>query len=205
MGKLSTISLLCVGLITVTFVPGNAQDWGEITEQEEAYQPPIEYPDANAVILFDRGRLTVTTDGITIDRHVRIKVFNSAGAEEAADIRIAYLDGDKITGLKAQTITPGGKKHKVNRRKVHKQSVGSTSYRTFSFPAVEDGAILEYRYTNANKRFSYLDPWYFQNDLYTVESSFTLALAPGFTYSSLTMSVPGSAQRPVTGEDVFNE
>lgn len=174
----------------------SAQDFGDVTDEEWAKQPPAQFPEANAAILFDKGTLEVTIDGISLHRHVRIKVFNQAGADEAADVDIYYWDDDKIKDFKAHTITPDGDKHKVGKREVHTQESGTRRIKVFSFPSVEPGSILEYKYRNSNERFSFLDPWYFQNDLYTFHSEINLELDPGFTYSSVATNC-GAGARPV--------
>lgn len=197
MFKLIVIGLKASLLVLCLASIGFCQKWGKVTDDEWNYQPPRQYPEANAVILFDRGELEVTTDGISLTRHVRIKVFNQAGAEEAGDASFNYRDGDKIKSLKAHTITPDGKKHKVKKKGFHTKSYGSYKSKVFSFPKIEDGSILEYRYYQFHKRFTYLDPWYFQADLYTVMCTFVLELAPGFIYSAVTNNIPASAQKGI--------
>ncbi|MEW5993586.1 MAG: DUF3857 domain-containing protein [Candidatus Zixiibacteriota bacterium] len=195
------LSVLPAGffLMAVLAIPATAQKWGKISDEEWDISPPSGYPDANAVIIFDKGVMEVTVEGISFLRHVRMKVFNQAGAEEAADVTFHCHQEDKIRAFKAHTITPDGKTHKV--KKKYKKSVGSRQLRTFSFPSVESGSILEYTYGYLNERFSYLDPWRFQGDLYTLKSSYELKLAPGFTYSAVSHSLPGEARQPETEED----
>ena len=190
-GLVASLLVLCLAGI------GYCQKWGEVTEEEWNYQPPRQYPEANAVILFDRGELEVTIEGISITRHVRIKVFNQAGAEEAGDASFDFHDGDKIKSLKAQTITPDRKKHKIKKKAFHTKSSGSFKSKIFSFPHIENGSILEYKYYQFHNRFTYLDPWYFQTDLYTAKSVFVLKLAPGFTYSEVANNIPASARKGI--------
>ena len=193
---------ICTGLVAMD---ASAQNWGNVSDEEWSVQPPILFSEANAVVLFDKGILEVTTEGISLTRHVRIKVFNETGAEEAGDVSFSYRDGDKITMLKAHTITPDGKKHKVSKKQFYTKTIGTRKIKTFSFSSVESGSILEYRYRNANKRFGYLEPWYFQGDLYTMKSELVLKLAAGFTYSSVTNNIHGSAQKPVREIDEYNK
>ncbi len=182
-----------------------AEKWGEVTDAEWQLQPPADYPEANAVVIFDVGEMKVTIDGIDFTRHVRIKVFNAQGADDVGDIVVGYRDKDKLKGLKAQTITPDGKKHEVSGGSIHSRESENTKEKAFSFPAIEPGSILEYRYENVNDRFTALDPWYFQSDLYTLTSSFTLMLAPGFTYSSLARNIPSFEQEPKVDNNAMSK
>lgn len=165
-------------------------EWSKVDDSEWALQSVTDYPDANAVVLFDIGRLEVETSGISFYRHVRIKILNDAGAEEAGDVKFWYWDGDKIKDLKAQTITPDGKKHEVEGGNIKEQEFGERRTKTFAFPNIVSGSILEYRYRNFNKRFTYLDSWRFHNDQYTKFSRIDLDLAAGFVYSTAFNNVP---------------
>jgi hypothetical protein len=192
--RMPLLTALLIGTFLCSNVP--AQDFGDITDEEWAKEPPRQYPEANAAILFDKGTLEVTTDGITLYRHVRIKVFNQAGADEAADVEVSCWDDDSFRGFKAHTVTPDGDEHDVGRRDVRTQESGSRRIKVFSLPSVEPGSILEYKYRIHHDRFGYLDPWYFQNDLYTFHSEINLKLDPGFTYTSVTNNC-GSGASPV--------
>jgi hypothetical protein len=205
MNKVKPRCILLALTLCLCYATVEAQKWGKVSAEEWEMGPPDDYPEANAIVLFDKGVLEVSTRKITFYRHVRIKVFNQAGAEEAGDISFTYHDGDKISGFKAHTLTPDGRKHKVKKRQVNTKKVGDTRIKTFSFPSIEPGSILEYKYKNVNRRYSILDPWYFQHRLYTVVSTFTLKLAPGFTYSSLSSHMPTSCQKAVMGEDPLTE
>jgi len=185
-----------VVLLAVLVLPlsSHAQKWGKVTQAEWDMIAPADYPEANAVILFDKGVVEITLDGIALERHVRIKILNQAGVEDAGDVSFSYRDGDKIKGLKAHCITLDGKKHKVKKGGFLTKTSGSRKAMTFSFPAVDSGVVLEYRYRNINKRFSLLDSWYFQSELYTMRSEYRLDIDEGFTYSTVSNRLPQSAQ-----------
>lgn len=202
MNQRGLFAVIAVIFLSLGALPASAQKWGEVTTEEWGLQAPADFPESNAAVLFDIGKLIVTTDGISFARHVRMKVFTNAGADEVGDVSVEYRDDDKLKGLKAQTITPDGQKHEVDRSAFYSKLYGSTQEKTFAFPAVEPGSILEYRYELVNERFVSLDPWYFQSDLFTMKSSFTLVLAPGFTYSSLAKNIPRSEQEAVIEDNM---
>ena len=200
---LFAVLLLCLST-TLTFA-GDKPKWGKVTDAEWATPLPQDYPDANVIILFDIGEMEIEPNGISFYRHVRMKVFNDAGAEEVGDIAIWYRDGDKIKSLKAHTITPDGKKHKVEGGNIQKQEYDTYRTKTFSFPHVEPGSILEYRYRNLNSRFRSLDSWEFHNQQYTLTSQFSLTLAPGFIYSSAYNNIPLPFQEPTEETSALNK
>lgn len=187
------ILFLSLGILSLgaTGSAGDMPDWGKVSDSEWALQTIPDYPDANAAILFDVGKLEVTVSGISFYRHIRIKVFNEAGAEEAGDVTIWYWDDDKIKDLKAHTITPDGKEYKVEGSDIKEQEHGDRRTKTFAFPHIVPGSILEYKFYNFNKRFTYMDSWEFHNDLYTLLSKISLDLAGGFVYSTAYNNVPG--------------
>ncbi|MEP0828868.1 MAG: DUF3857 domain-containing protein, partial [bacterium] len=189
---IARIFLTVVYFILPVTIPAviHAQNWGKVTPEEWSLTPPPDYPEANAVIVFDKGTMKVTNEVIKLSRHVRMKVFNKAGADEIGSIDIPFSDDDRLSDLDAQTITPDGKKHQVNKKDIHTKTYGTSKARTFSFPVLDSGCVVEYRYTISNQTYYRLDPWYFQSDLFTLRSEFVLILGPGFTYSSATMNMP---------------
>lgn len=195
---IARIFLTVVYFILPVTIPAviHAQNWGKVTPEEWSLTPPPDYPEANAVIVFDKGTMKVTNEVIKLSRHVRMKVFNKAGTDEIGSIDIPFSDDDRLSDLDAQTITPDGKKHQVNKKDIHTKTYGTSKARTFSFPVLDSGCVVEYRYTISNQTYYRLDPWYFQSDLFTLRSEFVLILGPGFTYSSATMNMPSGSQKP---------
>ncbi len=172
-----------------------AAKWGKITDEEKQQGPPIKYPEANAIILFDNGKMEVTPEFIVLNRHVRIKVLNKAGIDEVGDISIGYYKGDKVKKIKAHTITTAGKKIKVPKKEIYRKTVGNRKIETFAFPVVDSGCILEYSYKKVSERFSELDSWYFQDEHYILSSEFNLILDPGFIYSTATLNIPNENRK----------
>ncbi|MCK5125589.1 MAG: DUF3857 domain-containing protein [candidate division Zixibacteria bacterium] len=191
-----------ISLLTIIVLSGlvQSQKFGKISEEDWNTQPPEQFPEAKAVIIFDHAEMLITAYPfrVKIERHVRIKVFNKNGADDALNIAIPYFQDDNVKAIKAHTINLNGKKTSV--KKHYTISAETFKQRIFTFPAVEDGAILEYKYIHAHKRFTFLDPWYFQNKLYTLESRFSVIPYPGFTYSISSHNVPVKNRKAVVEE-----
>ncbi len=177
-----------------------SQEWGKVTDEEWKQGAPADYPEANVIILFDKGKLEVTRDAshiaIRFHRHVRMKILNKAGVSEAGDISFAYWKDDNIKDVDAQTICQGKKSMKVDRRGIFTKSAENLMLKSIAFPAVDSGCILEYRYTNVNERLFYLDPWYFQSNYYTLASEFTLMLDKPFVYQPTLFQVSSQDAKP---------
>ncbi len=188
-----------IGMAVMVSPSALGSDWGKVSDEEWQTGRPIDFPDANAVVLFSRCSLLVSITGITMDCHVRMKVFNKTGATDIGDVEIPYYDGDKFKVLKAQTITPDGKTLKVEGRDMFEKKAGHIKVKSFSFPALDSGCVAEYRYSCYHKRYALLDPWYFQGAIYALQSQFTLILAPGFTYSSIFSKPNGGSSEAVEG------
>jgi hypothetical protein len=160
----------------------SAPKWGEITEQEKALTPPAQYPEAPAAVIFDiaQAEVWIHWGKTELERHVRIKVFKKDASAEAAKVEISYSKGEKIIYLEAQSIAPDGTT--TNVKDFYTKKTETARVLTFTFPAVEDGVILEYRYRLDSKYL--LDPWYFQGPLYTVKSKISIAMPTGFPLSA---------------------
>lgn len=182
-----------------------SQEWGKVTEEEWKQGAPADYPEANVIILFDKGKLEVTREVIRFHRHVRIKILNKAGISEAGDISFSYWKDDKIRDVDAQTICQGKSPSKVDRKGIFTKSAESLMLKSITFPTVDSGCILEYRYTNINERFFYLDPWYFESDNYTLFSEFTLMLDKPFVYQPSLFQVPAQNSKPAIEEYLLDE
>jgi transglutaminase-like putative cysteine protease len=192
------VVLFLAGLVLVSAGASEvfAQKYGKITDEEWQAQAPPEYPEANAVILFDHGCMEVTPDIVRTTRHLRIKILTVAGIGEVGERSIFYSkEFDRISDFKAQTITPDGKKHGVEDDAVFEKGAGDWKEQTFAFPMLAAGCIVEYSYEVRSERWSYLRPWYFQNNLWTRESRFTVELHPGFTYEIAYQNVPHTNQK----------
>jgi hypothetical protein len=192
--KICWTTILC--LLFVLQISALAQDWGKITPYEWTLEPPADYPNANAVVIFDNCEAEISAyDGVSLERHVRIKVFDKDQADNAMTVEIESYEDDKISGVKAHTLTPDDKKIKVKDK--FKKKAGGKEILTFTFPAVQNGSIIEYKYKQHHERLWLLDPWFFQSDIYTLKSSYSMVLHQGFKYSIACSNMPYDLKTPV--------
>ena len=153
--------------------------WGKVTSEEQAIKEVSYDPEASAVILCDFGKARFSGTNLFIDIHRRIKILKSDGLSKHSDISIPYYVKDNvqnITNIKAQTLNPSGSKTKAHT--LGKSEIFESDYsenwkiKTFTFPQVKVGSIIEYSYTLASDDLLYLENWDFENDIPTLHSEF---------------------------------
>jgi hypothetical protein len=135
--------------------------------------------DANAEVLFDRGRVYFSMMGfLTLERHRRIKIFNEKG-KEFGSVKIEYdniYGVDHIVNIEAQTLNLENGKiiaSKIDPKQFYFQHTDrSKDALTFTFPNVKPGSVIEYRYTLERNIASNFPAWYFQCDMPTRYSEF---------------------------------
>jgi hypothetical protein len=128
--------------------------------------------DANAMILFDKGEVYFDQQyNIIFNRHRRIKIFNT-NAKGEGDIRIEYYSANRlqyVTGLQAQTINQNNGNIeiiKVDKKQIFTEVIDKyRSAMVFSFPNVQAGSVLEFKYTLTSASVADFPDWYFQSHL----------------------------------------
>lgn len=127
---------------------------------------------ASAVVLFDTGHLRVEDDlQYYLDRHVRIKIIRPEGYKYAT-IELDYNKGydQDIEDLEAVTYRLNDK-GEIEAKKVEKSSffdekvVDDWNRITFTFPSLEPGCVIEYKYTHKIGDPGYLPVWYFDRSI----------------------------------------
>ena len=179
----------------------DAHKWGKITPEEWAMTPPAEYPHAPAVVLFEVGSVRSSLEGVKFERHIRYKIFDRLAAGSAINVEISVSKDADFGGFGAQTYLPDGKKHSYSSMKILKKKISDyLEVYSFTFPAVEDGCIIELKY-NISERSVRVPGWQFQNDYYTLESQFSFTTTPFFIYNTVMIGLDDSLHTPA-GEDV---
>ena len=172
------VALLVVLISNLAFTQNQKIKFGDFTEKELNMTSSSIDSEAGATVLSDIGTIWFSLNAmgefdIIIERHTRIKVFNQEGFDQA-DIEIPFYTGDDnrvtLSGLKAQTIIPkGGKKFEV--AKVEKTAIFDEQYtefyggKNFTFPKVNDGVILEYKYRLTTPYTAQMRMWEFQEEI----------------------------------------
>jgi hypothetical protein len=149
--------------------------------------------DANAMYLLDKGEVYFDQNfEIVQEIHQRIKILNEKGKGEA-DIHLEYYGGNKLedlTGLQAQTINlVNGKVEitKVDKKSIISQVVDKSRLSiSFSFPNVQAGSIIEYKYRWTTSAWGNFPSWYFQSKIPVRYSQITTNIPEYFYYKTIT-------------------
>jgi hypothetical protein len=158
-----------------------ASNWRPITAQDlKMTAAAIGDPEADAAILFREGELNDNDpDGTSLKLYIRIKIFNERG-RRYTDVQLPYkVEVGRVTDVSARTIRPDGSVVEVAGRDIFDRVLMKTSHgvwraKVFSMPAVEPGAIIEYRYRQTYPegfRYFALD---LQSELFTKELHYSI-------------------------------
>ncbi|MBD1364677.1 DUF3857 domain-containing protein [Mucilaginibacter sp. ZT4R22] len=171
--KTFTLILACAITFTVKAQTTPAtQPFGKIDKADLELKSCDFEKDANAMILFNKAEVYYDQQAnIVSNRHRRTKIFNT-NAKDEGNVRIEYYSANRmqyITGLQAQTINLNNGNIeiiKVDKKQIFTEVVDKNhSALVFSFPNVQPGSVLEYKYTVTDQRFWNFPDWYFQGDL----------------------------------------
>ncbi|MGH9789368.1 MAG: DUF3857 domain-containing protein [Candidatus Acidiferrales bacterium] len=153
---------LLVVTILLTALPAAAakDEWLPITDEERQLKEVPGNPGAPAVLLY---RHVETDDVDAVERHYyRIKILTEEG-RKYADVELAYWKGIPwVEEVKARLARPDGTmaefQGKIFEKVLAKHKGVSILAKTFTFPEVEVGSILEYRYKMRWDRWRYRAP-----------------------------------------------
>ena len=186
----------------IVFLPGHAAEekdvaaWPEITEQERGLRSVPQDPEADGVIPRRTRDGKIVTEGRSpanvLDYLWRLKVLNERG-KRLAEVHIPSHKYSRVEGIEARTVKPDGTvvpvaADQIFEKLVEKGRGYKITEQVFNYPAVEPGAILEYRYRRHWEGFFglvYIEPWYFAGPEFTLLSRMTQAVPGDASYRLL--------------------
>src|SRR6185437_4988486 len=191
--------LLTAACLLLLFV-SQAQDklpvkFGKVTPED--FNVAVTDSSASAVVIADYGTVDFETNihgwfDIHFKRSRRLKILKRNGFDAAKISLILRQDGndmEKISGLKASTYTL--ENGKVVETKLDDKSVFSDQLskdwieKKFTFPAIKEGAIVEYTYTEVSPFIFYLRPWSFQCEYPCLWSEYEVDFPDFFQYVTI--------------------
>ncbi|NOU58728.1 DUF3857 domain-containing protein [Marinifilum caeruleilacunae] len=181
--------VFCCFLLSVYIVNAKGFKYGKFSKEEILLTECAYEPDAEAVILSRTCTVNISYSSITYNYLVRIKILKEEGLDRA-NIEIPYWrkDGlENITGVKAHTVNIDAKGGKTDdaleKKSVFKVDINENYGAVrFGMPNVKVGSIIEYRYSLISNFYTYLDTWYFQDDIPTLWSSIKVNMPESFRY-----------------------
>ena len=194
------LHVLMFGLIAAPMASAKKEvaTWPEITPAERELKAIPQDPDAAAVILLNRRDGKVTTHGKylvnALTYHWRLKVLNERG-RKYSEVEIPANKYSKVSNIEARTVKSDGAAIPVAPDQIFEKTVAKgrgfkeTAW-VFSFPAVEPGTILEYRYEREANSLIYVEPWFFSGPEFTVLSHVSQAAPSEANYITLCDKCP---------------
>ena len=127
-------------------------DWREVTPAELQMKTPKVEPDADAEAIFWEVRVDDSSaDGLALKNYVRVKIFTEHGRDQFAKHDIPFGNGTRIKDVEARVTKADGSvvvlnKDDIVEREIIKANGFKIKAKSFAFPALDVGSIVEYRY-----------------------------------------------------------
>lgn len=144
--KLPYIILACILLLSTNII-AQKYTFGEVTIAELEQKSDLQFPEANAVVLY---REVISNLGELVTVHERIKIFNKEGYEYAT-VRIPYADVIKVKGATYNLVDGQVVETKLDKKLIFTdEEIKGVEIKKFTFPKVEPGSVLELSYQSRN-------------------------------------------------------
>src|ERR1043165_7761809 len=133
-------------------ISAGSEEWRPVDPADLALKAAVVEPNADAEAIFWDIRIDDGGENdLVLNHYVRIKIFTERGRDQYSKVDIPFLSGVKIKDVAARTIKPDGTiieltKDDIIEKVVVKVSGLKLRTKTFAFPGVEPGAIIEYKW-----------------------------------------------------------
>jgi transglutaminase-like putative cysteine protease len=164
--------------------------WVDDADLQETLRetPPMQGTDAGAIVILDDGSMEITSGGeiglSVFDRHRIVRILNPRG-QRYANVVIPYSSSTHVDYIQARTMTPDGRMIPLREPDIFDVSLypnfvffSDQRAKIFTMPAVEDGAVIEYRYRIIITGRTFWPSWTFQDEVPVAVSRFAL-VKPG--------------------------
>ncbi len=191
--NLCLLALFSFSIVSAQKVP----EFGILTQEEQNFAKYDKDSLANAIVLYEKGDnyFKVIHHRIRLikEYHGKIKILDKGGFSEGT-ISIPLYKGEKESERveKIRAITHNGN-HRASLMpdKIYTNQISERwSEKTFTFPNVKVGAVLEYRYTVISPFIYHLNGWDFQSNIPKLYSEYNAKIPGNYLYNrSLTGSL----------------
>jgi transglutaminase-like putative cysteine protease len=177
-------SLVLAAILSLSSLPASAAKaastapvFPEIKQTERELNSVPGYENAPAVVLFKKGRFSVLNPENgrvepTFVVQVRRKILTEEG-KKYGEVSVFHSKLVKLQRLEGRTVLPDGKEIPLPKGATFKRTISKTEklfITSIAFPSVEVGAILDYQYEIRMPSIYLLEPWYFQDEVPTLDS-----------------------------------
>lgn len=200
---INNISLRVIPLLLSTILYAQkAPKFGKVSEEELLLKECSFEPDANSMVLSNTGYLRFQYNDskggfqYRLEISKRIKVFNKLD-KDIANVSIVIYDPERgsdkesVSNIKGFTYNlQDGKIVKTKLTNSEEYTTRISEYRSelsFAMPDVQDGSVIEYKYTLISDYISNLYNWHFQDHLPVAFSRFDCIIPEYFNYQNSQM------------------
>ena len=189
--RIASLCLFSLFVFSTATAQSGQIKWGDVPLsdlQMTSFEPDT---NAHAVILGEMGEVEVDVRGnVTFDYHIRVKLLSEAAYDDWGTYSIPYWDGEysqRVSKVQGHTfvLDDRGKavKHKLGKKEVFKEKISDKwKQLRFTLPALEPGAVVEYRFTMTTENPVFLPDWDFQHSEPTMWSEYKATIAQNFGY-----------------------
>ncbi len=155
-----------------------ASPFAPITEAERALTSVPGHPNAPAVVLYRKGDfrmadLVRADQSSALEVAVRLKILTAEGVKQFGEVEVAHSRFFRLKDFRGRTVLPDGREVPLDEKSIFERT-SSKSRRyyvtTATFPSLEVGAIVDYRYQIRFDTIYYLEPWIFQDHVPVLRS-----------------------------------
>lgn len=184
------IILLLLFITSITFSQSNKSiKLNQVTIDELKMTIYDKDSTAVAVVLYEQGNSYMNPSkdyNLSTDYYYRIKILKKEGFDKGI-IKIPYYKKESVTNLKAITYNIVAnrivKKHLLENGIFKNKETENWNSKTFTFPNIKIGSVLEYRYTLTTPYFNKLNDWNFQSNIPKIKSEYESAIISNYKYN----------------------
>lgn len=198
MKKIGATSLLLISF-HVIFAQKDLPSFGKIDKSDLLLTECEFDKDAVAYKLLDYGDVRYVSGknifAIQEERRIRIKILKDKGLDYANIkikfySRLGYEDISKLSAITYNLDNSGNVvTTKLDKSSIYKKAVNDKiSEVAFTMPDVKPGSVIEYKYVDTKQSFADLDDWYFQDEIPTRVSTYSILVPSIFRFVNQTFA-----------------
>ncbi|NAS11060.1 DUF3857 domain-containing protein [Poritiphilus flavus] len=189
--KILYFPLLCLFLCAQSAIGQKKKDnFGTLNIEERNFTSYEKDPSASAVVLYEKGDnyFEVIDRWVRVvkDYHVKIKILDEKGFDEGTVsiwLRKGENSKEKLKNLRAVTHNGTVKTSVMQNQVFHKDVNQYWMEKTFSFPNIKKGSVLEYQYKIISPFIYHFNGWDFQSHIPKLYSEFNARIPGNYIYN----------------------
>ena len=176
---------------SLSFAQPKPMKWGSVPIEDLKMTGYAADSNALAVVLGEYGEYEMGPNAeVIVDYHIRVKLLSETAYNDWATVVLTQYKDARYRNIEGHTIVLDGRgkkvKHKLGKKSVFKEKVSDDVERIrFTLPALEPGAVIEYRYKYIANSNVILPEWTFQHSEPTRWSELRTNISHYYHYVSI--------------------